>query len=540
MTTAPKILTILLIVLLLTACVSTGVGESSLYRQEPRIEDGCSFDLGDELSPLVDRFADRLESMMIKAPLDWDHREMGEIDLALLIVKAGDPLRRKGTIVFNPGGPGGDGLAYGMLYAYLWGALGHEDSEVANLFHQLTEEYDLVGFSPRGTGASTRLESKGTVDIPPGLLLSADRSQENLLANRAYAKLLADILSADRLLPYIDTESTARDLDLIRHLLGEERLNYVGISWGVWLGTWYASLFPDRVGRLLFIGNTDITTPLADAWLAQDRLMQRVWEHVIAPFGSAHPSLFGLGDDAHRISSLPATFDPRLRDITARRLEAHIAESVNAPLELLTLKAASLVDAGLQRQAPHLLKDWIGEAPIDVAEQYEEVVRALALEIASTYLQEDDRSYDIDAGDAVFWAVVANDGPKRYEAESWAIANTINAKLYPTFGGYALANPGIFWEGGEVGVLPTLEPIDVPALLIQSEFDPFTPIEGALRTLSLLPEASMIVLDGEYQHCPLIPYGNERMDTAIARWLGEGILPERLSTAEGIALESYL
>ncbi len=536
----PKILAILMIVVVLTGCLSTNTGEVGLYRQQPRIESGCTFDLGDGLSPLADLFSDRLQSMTIKAPLDWDDPQKGEIDLALLIVKAGDPLRRKGAIIFNPGGPGGDGLAYGLLYAYLWGALGHEDSEVARLFFLLTEEYDLVGFSPRGVGSSTRLEAKGAMDIRPALLLSADDSPQNLLANRAYANALADALSADRLLPYIDTESTARDLDLIRHLLGEQQLNYVGISWGVWLGTWYARLFPDRVGRMLFVGNTDITTPLTDAWLAQDRLMQRVLDHVIAPFGAAHPALFGLGDDAVRISSLPNTFDPHLKDITARRLEAHIAESVNAPLELLTLKAASLVDAGLRSQGKLGLKKWIGEAAIDVAVHYEEVVRTLALEIADTYLDAGSLPGDIEASDAVFWAVVANDGPKRYESESWDVANRLNARLYPTFGAYALANPGIFWDGGETGVLPTLESIDATALLIQSELDPFTPLEGALRTLSLLPKASMIVLEGEYQHCPLVPYGDERMDMAIARWLGEGILPERLSTVEGIPLERYL
>lgn len=104
----------------------------------------------------------------------------------------------------------------------------------------------MVGFSPRGTGAGTTLtctanEPSREVNFP-----SDDRSPANIEAMLYNLRLATKACQNNPLTPYINTEQTAWDLDLIRHLIGDAKLNYIGYSYGTWLGAWYAARFPGR------------------------------------------------------------------------------------------------------------------------------------------------------------------------------------------------------------------------------------------------------------------------------------------------------
>ncbi|MFJ6674260.1 alpha/beta hydrolase [Actinosynnema sp. NPDC091369] len=173
-----------------------------------------------------------LECAELVLPLDYARPAAERISLVISRKKAAEPARRRGILVLNPGGPGGSGLG---MPTFLAGS-------------ELAKVYDLVGFDPRGVGGSTALTCRtvpelATVDTRP-----AD-SEFPKWAAEAQAAEDACHRSAGGIRPYISTANTARDLDVVRAVLGEEKLNYLGYSYGTYLGAVYGSLFPARMDR---------------------------------------------------------------------------------------------------------------------------------------------------------------------------------------------------------------------------------------------------------------------------------------------------
>ncbi|CAL9552607.1 alpha/beta hydrolase [Streptomyces sp. enrichment culture] len=186
----------------------------------------------------------------LKVPLDWAEPEGETIDLALIRAEAtGDD--RIGSLVVNFGGPGGSGVATIPSYA--------------STFSSLHKRYDLVSFDPRGVGASEgircredeEIQAAETIDVTP------DTPDEE----RAYLADAADFgkdcaRTTGKLMSHVSTTDTARDMDLMRHVLGDAKLHYLGFSYGTELGGVYAHLFPRHVGRMVLDAVVD---PSADA-----------------------------------------------------------------------------------------------------------------------------------------------------------------------------------------------------------------------------------------------------------------------------------
>ena len=199
------------------------------------------------------------ECTEIAAPLDWDNPESGEIKLSMIRSKVDQPL---GSLLVNPGGPGGSGVDY-VINAFTF--LGTPE---------LRNEYSIVGFDPRGVGESTavvcgdrKLKDELLYAQSPHEYGNADdlARSENLITQ--FAENCAT--GSGEILPYIDTVSAARDLDLMRHLLGDEQLNYLGFSYGTKLGATYAALYPDRVGRMVLDGAIDPRVSEEEQLIAQ-------------------------------------------------------------------------------------------------------------------------------------------------------------------------------------------------------------------------------------------------------------------------------
>jgi pimeloyl-ACP methyl ester carboxylesterase len=179
-------------------------------------------------------------------PLDHANPSGDRIELALLRLPAKSPAARIGSLLVNPGGPGGSGVEFAR--------------RAASLFESLRGRFDIVGFDPRGVGRSTAIRclTDGELDRVGALDPTPDTQEERgalVAAARAHGTLCAR--RAPRLLPYLTTEQTARDLDLIRAAVGDEKLTYLGFSYGTELGATYASLFPDRVRALALDGAVD-------------------------------------------------------------------------------------------------------------------------------------------------------------------------------------------------------------------------------------------------------------------------------------------
>lgn len=183
-----------------------------------------------------------------KAPLDWESPADGEIELALVRHRATG--ERIGSLLVNPGGPGGSG------YDFVKDSLDYAVGE------PLQQSFDVVGFDPRGVGRSSAVTCYDAAgmdgflfDIVPG-----ERGSDEWIQNVGEVK--ADFGAAcgentGALLGEVDTKSAARDLDMLRAALGDEQLNYLGYSYGTFLGATYAGLFPENVGRLVLDGAVD-------------------------------------------------------------------------------------------------------------------------------------------------------------------------------------------------------------------------------------------------------------------------------------------
>lgn len=184
----------------------------------------------------------------LKVPLDYAHPDAGDILLKATRKRATGSGTRIGSLLVNPGGPGDSAVDY------LTGG-------GAGLFSpSVRASYDLVAVDPRGVQHSTPVECEPSASAAPsvsGRRVSAD-SAEIAAHDAVYEQFTAECARhAGRLLPHVGTLDAARDMDVLRALLGDDRLHYVGFSYGTFLGATYAGLFPSRVGRMVLDGVVD-------------------------------------------------------------------------------------------------------------------------------------------------------------------------------------------------------------------------------------------------------------------------------------------
>ncbi len=189
----------------------------------------------------------------LAAPQDWSDPDAGDIELAIIVHPAAASASR-GSLLVNPGGPGASGVD-----------LIQQSAEFA-VGPSLLREYDVVGFDPRGVSRSTpvRCLDDGAMDaylfdIPDDPRGSPQRTAELTASTREFARA-CETNSGD-ILAHITTADAARDLDLLRGVLGDEKLNYLGYSYGSFLGATFAELFPERVGRVVLDGGIDPSVP---------------------------------------------------------------------------------------------------------------------------------------------------------------------------------------------------------------------------------------------------------------------------------------
>lgn len=165
---------------------------------------------------------------MIEAPLDWnDPKNHTTIELAVTHIPATGEGEAIGTLFGNPGGPGGSGLQY------TYGMASTKD------FDAVHEQYDLIGFDPRGIERSTPIECDDRSDVVEIAIAMCAKEQPLALS--------------------MGTSQVARDMELLRVLMDEDKLDYLGYSYGTILGATYTTLFPEKVGRFVLDSAPDVT-----------------------------------------------------------------------------------------------------------------------------------------------------------------------------------------------------------------------------------------------------------------------------------------
>lgn len=230
-------------VLLLTGIALLGPGSAAAASGRPAARSGVTAPV-----PTIDwQRCTWIHALCAKVPvpLDYDDPTGATITLDLVKVPALDPGARIGSIFVNPGGPGGSAVEFAPYGADLLG-----DS--------IALHYDVIGIDPRGVGQSARMScrKKGRPAWPEN---DFPWRHGQVQAAWEYASFFraACVERPNEMVAHMTTADTARDMDLIRQAMGDDLLNYYGISYGTYLGATYAAMFPDHVGRFVVDGVLD-------------------------------------------------------------------------------------------------------------------------------------------------------------------------------------------------------------------------------------------------------------------------------------------
>lgn len=489
--------------------------------------------------PTIAAFGERLECATAKTPLDWNRTELDKIDLGMLRVKAANPDERKGAILINPGGPGGDGLLFGALIGLF---LSNPENPAAAQFQQVLNHYDLIGFSPRGLGGSSQ-HFCGTNKFAPFTKFYTDRSPENLQALLKTGQLVADACQSNPTSKYIDSEQTAWDMELIRRLLGDEKINYLGYSYGSWLGAFYAKLFPEHSGNFVLDSNTDFTVPsLEKTFNIQPESFQEGFEKIVIPYLVRNNAVFNLGDSNEAVY---AVYD---------QLPEEVKAVVTGPIAGTLYTASAIADIGAFLIAGRTISEVLAESPEPLEpnaflqalndatyspiKELDDAARGAALlfgEQILGYLAGQPQPVILDPGNAVFVSVICNDGDWNRDPNFWIEeGNKLNEK-FPLSGGSVTQSPCAYWKKASTTMPETPENFP-PVLLVQAEFDPATNTSGALDAFETLDNAKMVFINDEKQH-GVFPHGSACVDAAVAQFLADGTMPsERITNCEANVL----
>ncbi|MFE7405474.1 alpha/beta hydrolase [Isoptericola sp. NPDC057559] len=193
-----------------------------------------------------------LQCATAAAPLSWHDAGAGSIELALVRNPA-DGKDPQGSLLVNPGGPGASGVDFVRSDA---------ENDGSTFGKKLRDAFDIVGFDPRGVQDSTPVTCFDDARKDESLAKDFDPSTDDGLAameaeSRAWGEACAE--HTGDVLGQVDTQSAARDMDMLRAVLGDDQLHYLGYSYGTQLGATYAGLFPGRAGRLVLDGAIDTT-----------------------------------------------------------------------------------------------------------------------------------------------------------------------------------------------------------------------------------------------------------------------------------------
>lgn len=469
--------------------------------------------------------SERLRCAYLRAPLDYENPSRGEVSVAMMRLSVADPAKKRGTLFVNPGGPGQDGLGLAIRFASIYLAQSDPSTDMGALQLRLLAEYDVMGFSPRGTGASTRLEC-GTNEIARAVDGTPEGRTAQAIEDMLYnARKQAEACRKNPITPYINSETISRDMDLMRGLIGEERLNYWGGSWGTWLGGWYAARFPERVGRMVLDSNMNFINNDEDGDFRKRYAMgfQRVWEEVYAPYAARHPEQFGLGATAQAVRDTHAAIRPQIRNLLIGRLVLNMY-AVHRDVERALLSVAgaaglsAAMDAmpGAQPQAVFVALDDVTFVPGNATQDARArgVAKELIQELATPRVE----SVSLPWGSAVLNAVKCNDTPAVTDIGYWIGVGNEYALKYPLLGSTMTESTCAFWGGPSVTrpEVSALAPLDI--LMVQSQFDGPTSVEGAREAFAALPNGHMVYVEGEATH-GVFPYLTACVDGPVIRYL---------------------
>ena len=439
-----------------------------------------------------------LECSTLQVPLNYADPGGRKITIALSMVPATAPKsQQQGVLLVNPGGPGEPGRSLAGDVA-------------AGLSPQVAADYDIVGFDPRGVGASVPALSCDP-SFYSGLrpdYIPANAAAEQVLITRAKTYAADCEQRFGWLLPYLTTVNTARDMDEIRQAFGVQKINYYAFSYGTYLGQVYGTLFPNRVRRMVLDSTVDPT----GAWYADNISQDYAFQGRLNAFFAwiaKYDSTFQLGSTAAQVRS--AYYQAR------NRLQAN---PVAGPSGLM-LGADDLDDT-------FLIAGYLNTVWPTFATALANYVNSGSSDALVSQYQE--------------WGVQSDNAFAMYNAvecadvnwpRNWAKWQSDTLQVYKTAPFQAWDNA---WFNAACAFWPVkgpAQPLQIkgaglpPILMLQGTLDAATPYAGAQNAHRLLPSARMVVVEGGGNHGQSLESPSDTcVQNYLNSYLATGAVPE--------------
>ena len=435
-------------------------------------------------------------------PVDYEAPQGDTIEIALVKVPAKRSSKRIGSLVVNPGGPGGSGVDYARAADVIVG----ED---------VRDAYDVVGFDPRGVQRSAPIDC--VTDAELDTFLGSDPTPDDAAEEQAFARSARGFAescarTAGPLLEHVSTVDAARDMDVLRAVLGEEKLTYLGKSYGTYLGTTYAGLFPEQVGRMVLDGVVapDLTAEEINRGQAQGfETATREWaaycvQEGDCPLGgSVEEVMEGLRTFLASVDQSPL---PRTGDNAVPRLTEGWA-SIGI--------AAAMYDQGAWQTLVDAMRDAVGgdgTSLMQLGNQYAD--RNPGGQYAGNIME-------------VIYAVNCLDKPDTDDVEERRRLAEESREVAPTWGPFLMwsSMPCGFWPVPATGAPERISAAGAdPIVVIGTTRDPATPYAWAVRLREQLADASLITFDGDGHTA--YTRSNDCVDDAVDAYFLEGTVPK--------------
>ena len=509
---------------------------------------GCSQYFSDASTPeaaaQLAKLGDRAQCADIKAPLDYQNPDGLQISLSMLRVRAAESPEKKPNLFFNPGGPGEDGQTSSLGYYTLLSS-GNKDSTLGRKYQELSASYNFVGFSPRGVGASTNIICAGNELIYQTDGTKWGENAPNIQKIADEARYIASNCQKNPVSDYIHTDATARDMDLMRHLLGDEKLHYYGISYGTWLGFWYAGLFPQRVGPMVLDSNMNFNKAIHDASITFTEGEMHTFLNHVAPYAARHDDILGMGASAESIVNDLKAIGHEVNQALLGLGSPFRAEPRKIPRYLSLVKAAietqKLIDQGQTldqiemalTSGTHIADERLNTVFKETAGELIRAIRAQQNPIFYT----SSRPFYLNNNDSVWNTVVCNDEPLLNKDQAfWVDTAFSQTRRLPIASARIAGQPCLYWNRKAKAVKPSVDSLKgAPLLMVQTEFDVPTPLSGAMETFEKLPAASMVRVHGDGRH-GVVVYQTECVDLTVMDYLLGKTPQRRLTECQGTPL----
>lgn len=443
------------------------------------------------------RGSGNLQCATLRVPEDYQDPGGRTIELAVLRLPAKDQQRRAGSLVVNPGGPGGSGIDYARYAALV-------------VSRQVRERYDVVGFDPRGVGKSTPVDC--LTDPQLDRFLAADGSPDN---PREVQRLLdlskqfaqgCERRSGD-LLAHVSTEAAARDMDVLRGALGDGTLTYLGKSYGTFLGATYAELFPRRAGRLVLDGALDPSLSATEVGIQQAKGFEVALKAFLRDCVTRDDCPLG-----HSLDEAYQRLDTFLADVDRNPLPTNGGRQLTQSLALTGVimplyvkeywpRLRSALQAGLDGDGSPLLR------------------------MADEYAERTADGYKSNSNEVIL-AVNCLDRPDISSVREAKKLQPRFEKASPRFGAYILwgSLPCAVWPVDAEGRPHEIHaPGAPPILVVGTTRDPATPYAWAKRLADQLDSGVLLSRDGD-GHTAYME-GNSCIDDAVDRFILAGKPP---------------